>query len=138
MSAPPPIYVISLERNRARYEATREAWAAMGYELRYWAGVDATRAIRLEEKETVYWRGLPYISAAGDSWTRCEIACYLSHHRLWRHCLNSDERAERVLIIEDDTEPTAACRALLGELDALPESYAVSYTHLTLPTNREV
>ena len=32
----------------------------------------------------------------------------------------------------------AARAALDGEPDALPDLWSVSYTHLTLPTNREV
>ena len=110
-----PAFVIGLERTADRYRAVQAAWRAIGVDVRLWSGVDGIRALEYRANESLRWKERPSVSLPAV------IACYLSHFRLWRHCL--EQGYERVLILEDDALPRPAVETLLPELLELPSSY---------------
>lgn len=120
VTVPIPAYVITINRNAGRFEAMRQSWRELGIEVSVWKGVDGLQPLRLFDHEIIDYRQRDIFSGQGGK-MQCQIACYLSHYRLWRHCLNTEY--ERVLILEDDILPIKNTPKALEKIWHLPPSY---------------
>ena len=56
----------------------------------------------------------------------------------FREFLQTLKSAGQALTISQEVDPHLQMAALIHQLDEQPVLFAVSYTHLMLPTNREV
>jgi len=81
-----PIFVIGLERLKAvRYQRVLNDLAELGVDATLWRAVDGTLPIEFEPGESVKRFQLYNYALMGRGLLKTEIACYLSHYRLWKH-----------------------------------------------------
>jgi len=103
-----PVFVIGLERLKAeRYQRVLNDLARIGVAATVWPAVDGTLPIELEPGESVKRFQLYNYAFWQRRLLKTEIACCLSHYRLWKHAFEKNAY-ERIVVLEDDATFDAA------------------------------
>ncbi len=93
-----PVYVISLKWQTALRERLKARLESLGIEHEI---VDALDGATIEPSQYAHrLQDQPTAVLRGEGLTRGEIACYLSHYRLWGRI--ADEGIQHAVILEDD------------------------------------
>jgi len=119
-----PVFVVGLERLKAqRYQRVLDALTAIGVAATVWPAIDGAQPIKYEPGESVKRFSLIQYAFLGGGLLKTEIACYLSHYRLWKHAF-LERDYERVFVFEDDAVFDAArFKAALEDIAKLNQSF---------------
>jgi len=97
-----PVFVVGLERLKAeRYQRVLNDLARIGVAATVWPAVDGTLPIKYEPGESVARFQFYNYAFWHRALFKTEIACYLSHYRLWKHAFEKQNH-ERIVVFEDD------------------------------------
>ena len=109
-----PIYVINLERDRARRDYMQSTLAALGLAASFAPGVDGRQ---LDAAALARYDRARCLEVYGSDMRPGEIGCYLGHYRLYERLLR--EGVELALILEDDVQIDPSLPTLMAEIAAL-------------------
>ncbi|MSQ69148.1 MAG: glycosyltransferase family 25 protein [Gammaproteobacteria bacterium] len=110
-----PIFVINLTHDEARRAHMQVLLQRLGLRAELVPGVDGRR---LSAADRAAYDPARALRVYGVAMMDTEIACYLSHYRLWERMVR--EQLEVALILEDDLEISANFPQLIAELLADP------------------
>ncbi len=109
-----PIYVINLERDRARREYMQSTLAALGLAAEFVPGVDGKH---LSAAELALYDRKRCLHVYGSDMRPGEIGCYLGHYRLYQRLLR--EGVKLALILEDDVRLDPSLPAIMAEIETM-------------------
>ena len=110
-----PVYVINLERDRARRSFMEGTLGSMGVEAEFVPGVDGQK---LTDDELAMYDRDRCRRVYGSDMRPGEIGCYLGHYRLYERLLR--EGVKLALILEDDVHIDPALPAIMSEIENMP------------------
>ncbi len=116
-----PVYVINLQRDRARRDYMEQTLAALGLAHEFVPGVDGQK---LSPQELAVYDSRRCREIYGSDMRPGEIGCYLGHYRLYQRLLA--ENVKLALVLEDDVRLDPALPALMADVERLPiESWSI-------------
>lgn len=121
-----PLYCINLARSRDRRLHMEEQFSAVGWHARFVRAVDAREDIRPEHLVTQNVLASDAEGLLGPI-TAAEVACFLSHERVWRAVVR--DRQPLAVVCEDDIRFRKPFLCWDSFSQALPDEADIIYLH---------